>query len=508
MNLARRTALISAVALMVAAGATSAVAAPSSGTPGHLFPSTPTTPEHARLAAPAAVLPATATPYDVATYGYGVARTGNDTAETTLGRSTVGRVTQRFQAGFANAGAVDAAVVAASGVVTPSGTRNLLYVGNEHGAFGAIDADTGAVVWEKNVGFQHTGCTDFVNTDAGVTASAVLDRPTNRVFVAGGDGRLYAFDMGTGAPASGWPNPVLVSNPNRLHDYGGLNLDVANHRIYVPYASYCDFTPYKGQVISVDSRTGGALRRFVVVKDSQSGGGVWGWGGVSVDASDNVYAATGNALPDGSSEATPYAEYVLKLSPTFAVLGAHHPTLSGLDVDFGATPTLMDVPGCPGMLAVENKTGRLFVYRRDSIGAGPKQSIAVVTSSGRGRQAFVGEPAYDPATQTMFIASPADGPLPHGMLARRFGANCATTPLWNTAAGPALSPVSTPTIANGVVYYADGTGRTVHAFDTSTGAQLWSSPTGTFTGDTFSAPVVFDGKVYVSSRGGTVHAFG
>lgn len=507
MNVVRRTALISAVALMVAAGTGSAVAAPSSPS-GRLFPSTPTTPEPARPAAAAAVVRAASTPYDVATYGYDLARTGNDPAETALGRSTVGGVTQLFQAGFANAGAVDAAVVAASGVVTPSGTRNLLYVGNEHGAFGAIDADTGAVVWEKNVGYQHTGCTDFVNTDAGVTASAVLDRSTNRVFVAGGDGRLYAFDMGTGAPATGWPNPVLVANPKRLHDYGGLNLDLVHHRIYVPYASYCDFTPYKGQVVSVDSSTGGALRRFVVVKDSQSGGGVWGWGGVSVDSSGNVYAATGNALPDGSTEATPYAEYVLKLSPAFAILGAHHPRLGGLDVDFGATPTLMDVAGCPGMLAAENKTGHLFVYRRGSIGAGVTQNITVVTSSGRGRQAFVGEPAYDPATQTMFIASPADGPLPHGMLARRFGANCATTPVWNTPAGPALSPVSTPTIADGVVYYADGTGRTVHAFDTSTGAQLWSSPAGTFTGDTFSAPVVFDGKVYVSSRGGTVHAFG
>ena len=58
------------------------------------------------------------------------------------------------------------------------------------------------------------------------------------------------------------------------------------------------------------------------------------------------------------------------------------------------------------------------------------------------------------------------------------------------------------------MYYADGIGKTVHAFDTDSGAELWHSAAGAITGDVYSAPLVFDGRVYVSSRGGTVHAFG
>lgn len=93
------------------------------------------------------------------------------------------------------------------------------------------------------------------------------------------------------------------------------------------------------------------------------------------------------------------------------------------------------------------------------------------------------------------------------MLARRFGPGCTSTPLWQTSAGPAASPVSSPTIANGVVYYADGIGQAVHAFDTDSGAELWHSATGDITGAVFSAPVVFDGRVLVSSRAGTMNAF-
>ena len=35
---------------------------------------------------------------------------------------------------------MDAPPIGASKVPTPSGVRDLVYVGNEHGAFGAIDA--------------------------------------------------------------------------------------------------------------------------------------------------------------------------------------------------------------------------------------------------------------------------------------------------------------------------------------------------------------------------------
>ncbi|HEY8318878.1 MAG TPA: PQQ-binding-like beta-propeller repeat protein [Amnibacterium sp.] len=431
-----------------------------------------------------------------------------NTAEAGLNPSNVGGIQQRWHMGFATKGAFDATPVGASNVGTRLGTLNLIYVGDERGGFGAMDAATGTVVWQHKVGFQHTTCGDFPSGNAGVTGAATLDRATNRVYVVGGDGKLYAFDMGTGDPASGWTPTTVTSDPAHLHVYGGLTLDPTRHTIYAGLASYCDHTPYRGRLVAVDtgSRT---VRSFVVIKNkTQSGGGIWGWGGASLDPGGNPYVTTGNALPNGATEATPYAEYVVKLSPSLAVLGAHHPTLTGRDVDFGATPTLIDlrITGCSLRLAAENKNGFLYIYNRDDIKAGPVETVPI--ANGSAHNYFQGLPAYDRSSRTLYISNPGDGGRRHGVVALRFGTNCRTTLLWNSVAGPTASPVSPPVVANGVVFYADGTGRTVHAFTATTGHKLWTSAAGLFGGPVFGAPLVFDGRVFVPSRGGTLHAFG
>ena len=477
-------------------------------TPGKLFPTTPITPEHGSVAkAPAFPRPAGVT-YDVPTFGYDLGRSGTNTFETGLNAGNVGGMQQRWHMGFATKGAFDATPVGASNVTTRLGTLNVIYVGDERGGFGAMDAATGTVVWEHKVGFQHTTCGDFPKGDAGVTGAATLDRATNRVYVVGGDGKLHAFDMSTGNPASGWTPPTVTNDPAHLHVYGALTLDPTRNRVYAALASYCDHTPYRGRLVAVDtgSRT---VRSFVVLRNkTRNGGGIWGWGGASLDPGGNPYVTTGNALPNGRSEATPYAEYVLKLSPSLAVLDAHHPTLRGRDVDFGATPTLIDLhfTGCQLRLAAENKDGRLYIYSRNNLGAGPVETVPI--ANGSASHYFVGLPAYDSSTRTLYISNPANGRRRHGVVALRFATNCRTRLLWNTVAGPTASPVSPPVVANGVVYYADGTGRTVHAFDAATGRNLWHSARGLFRGPVFGAPLVFDGQVYVPSRGGTLHAFG
>jgi outer membrane protein assembly factor BamB len=497
------------------------------------------------VAAAAPAAPAVAAHYDVTTYGYDLARTGKNTAETVLTTTNATTLRQKWITGIpdgtrslatpqsgapaltpgklfpetpvtpehssgassrvavAATAPIDATPVGASDVSTPSGVHNLLYVGNERGGFGAIDADTGALIWSTNVHYQHTTCGDFINGDAGVTGAATIDRTTNRVYVAGGDGKLYAFDLGTGALIAGWPQ-VITSAPALKHVYGALTLDPVSHEIYAELASYCDVGHYQGSLVAINTDTH-AKNVFVVVKNRQDGGGLWGVGGASLDSAGNVFVASGNALPNGATEATPYAEDVIKLSGTnMSVLGANHPPMHGRDVDFGATTTLFNVNGCATpRLAVENKDGDLFIYERDQINSGPRETIHITTGI-----FFVGLPAFDSATNTLYISNPTSGAVPHGMVARRFGTDCKSHPLWNSVTGPASSPVSSPTLANGVVYYGDGTGKTLHAFNAATGHELWHSAPGDFGGAIFSAPTVFNGQVYAPSRGGSLHAFG
>ena len=62
-------------------------------------------------------------------------------------------------------------------------------------------------------------------------------------------------------------------------------------------------------------------------------------------------------------------------------------------------------------------------------------------------------------------------------------------------------------MGNGVVYYGDGFGNTLRAFDAETGAPLWDSGS-TINGPILAAPTVVDGRVFVSSWDGHVYAFG
>lgn len=449
---------------------------------------------------------AIASKYDVLTFGFDPARTGKNTAESTLGVSNVSRLRQVWTTGFATVGAFDATPVGASNVATPSGLHDLIYVGNEGGGFGAIDANTGAVVWQTTVGQTVVPCGDFPGGHAGVTGAAVIDRAANRVYVAGGAGWLYGFDMGTGQRVAHWQ---ITHFPAYKHVYGALQLDPARHKVYVPIAGMCDRNPYQGQVEGFNTATG-ARTLFTVMQGGQNGGGIWGWGGASMDSNGNLFVATGNANPWGASEANLYAERIIKLAASsLAILSSNHPGLGGgQDMDFGATPTLMNVAGCSPRLAANNKNGHQYIYARNNLAAGPTENLTV-TSVGAYGGFFQGLPAFDPATGMMFTTVPQDGPVyKHGIMARRFGSDCRTHPAWAKTTGPTSSPVSSPTLANGVVYYADGMGETLHAFKASDGTPLWTSAPGDFNGAIFSAPTVFNGRLYASSRGGTLHAFG
>jgi len=98
------------------------------------------------------------------------------------------------------------------------------------------------------------------------------------------------------------------------------------------------------------------------------------------------------------------------------------------------------------------------------------------------------------------------------MLALRQDGTCSLVVAWNRPTGPnGTSTVSTPSVAGGVVYYGDGAGDRVLAFDAATGRVLWNSGL-TFTGPVFAPPVVVNGGLYTVSwndtGGATLTAFG
>jgi outer membrane protein assembly factor BamB len=447
----------------------------------------------------------TSTAIDWDTYGGSLTRDGSNPSETTLTPATVGRLKQKWA--YKMAAVVMTPPVEAAGVSTSSGLQNLVYAGDEHGNLVALNETTGALVWTRNIGSLKTTCLMTPDGVWGVTAAPVIDRTGNLIYAVGGTGDLYALDLGTGAVKSGWP-VSLTNNPKREEDWGALSL--SNGEVYVVIASNCDGPGYHGRVVEVSAAMHSVTATFYVIPPSGSkgpnGGGIWGWGGASIDpAANGLYVSTGNATT--MPENIDYAESVVRLTTGLALVAFDKPSLkSGRDLDFGSTPVLYQVSGCPTQLAVQNKDGELFVYDRDTIGSGPVQRIQVIPSTGL---PFVGVPAWSDATQLLYVSLTRDtSTYKHGMLAfSETAPSCTLTKSWNTVNGKASTNDSPPTEAGGVVYNGNGKGNKLYAYNATTGAVLWNSGSA-LTGAAFSPPTVVNGMVFAGAWDDELHAFG
>ncbi len=439
---------------------------------------------------------------DWPTFGFNIQRTGENPAESVLTPSTVAGLHQLWS--FDLGAVTITQPILAAGVIVDGSPEDLVFMGTEHGDFYAIDADTGATVWQRNLGSQATDCDDSPDRIFGVSGSPFLDRALNRLFVAGGDGNLYALDLSTGATLPGWPVAV-TTNPAREHTYGAVT--IFNGMAYVEIAGYCDFAPYFGKLVAIDINTLQQVAVFLPAGPHLSGGGIWGPGGASIDpATSHVFVATGNAL--GAADNFRYCDSVVELSRRLQVVGANYPGLARTDnVDFGATPLLFQPPGCPPLLAAKNKTGILLTYQRGNVSAGPTQRLQLADVLD---YQFNGIPAWSEATHMLYVGNSSDSSSSntrHGMVAFRVTADCQLKLAWQKTVGPNYASVSPPSVAGGVVYYGDGPGNQLLAFDAATGAPLWSSGA-TIKGAIYAAPTIVNGRVFAGAWDGKLYAFG
>ena len=203
---------------------------------------------------------------------------------------------------------------------------------------------------------------------------------------------------------------------------------------------------------------------YVTGRHGPGGGGIWGWGGIAIDRPANaIFAATGNSTD--SSEHAPYGERVVRLTTKLHVQASQHPKLPLGDDDFGATPLLYQVKGCPRQLAVGAKLGTFYVYDRDRIGHGPVQTIKL-GGGADGDNSLLGNAAVWPAKRLIYVVTPSDaGRYKAGMLAFHVTSRCRLALAWHGGGSTRLA--SSPTVANGVVYYSAGFSDRLIAFDAS-----------------------------------------
>jgi outer membrane protein assembly factor BamB len=452
----------------------------------------------------ALALLASACTIDWAEWGRGVERQGWSSAELTVSPSNVAQLQHKWSVdlgAFINASPVHAGLIDVNGTPT-----DLLYVGTEHGDFFAINT-AGQVVWSRNLGSQVIDCPDTPDKVYGVSAAALFDRRRNSVYVAGGDGYVYSLDPATGATR--W-RTQLTSLPASEVVFSAPTL-FGNH-LYFEIASHCDIAPYHGRVVDINVTTHAIAHAWYSTgATGPNGGGIWGWGGASVDpANGDVYVATGNAF--GTPENAFWADSVVRLSANLELKAFHKPGVEIIDDDFGSTPVLFQKPGCPPQLVVEQKNGSLYLYDRASIATGFRQKISVLDppepGPGPHELGLVGVPLYYPKTQMVYVVSRRDrtgGPYKQGLNAFTFNSDCLLVPAWQTPLFVGIA--ATATIANDVVYVTGGNGGKVHALNAITGQPLWNSGTSA-PNPIFAAPIIVKGRLYAGGYDEHLHAWG
>jgi polyvinyl alcohol dehydrogenase (cytochrome) len=372
-----------------------------------------------------------------------------------------------------------------------------IFAATENNRVVALNPTTGAVVWSTSLGAPLTdvgavaGCGDI--DPLGITSTPVVDTASGTVYVVGeinaGGGvvhhRLVGVSVATGSiTVSDLVDPPLPAGERAVNLLQRTSLALAGGRVYIGYGGNDgDCGHYHGWMVAVDDTGAPHLTSFEVASDGE-GGAIWEAGGApAIDAAGDIYVTTGNANPDppnGGPDPKKYTESVVKLSPSLTPLAAFKDTVAGGDEDLST--------GNPVLLP----DGDLFAIGKTDIGYLLTQSTLreVAAIKGICDSDPDGGPAYDAATNRIFVPCKAGGIQPVDLTTRTVqkklpGANGA------------------PILIGQELWAVDYPGGTLSEFNATTGARLQSLSIGS-TVSNFTSPSSALGLVLVGTNNGVV----
>jgi outer membrane protein assembly factor BamB len=403
----------------------------------------------------------------------------------------------------------------------PFGARreDAIFVATNAGTVAALRASDGSVLWKRQV--SGTSLIPACGITYGISSTPVLDRARGRLYAIGADGLLHALSLATGEEvSSNWPVRI-IQLAGAEYVWGGLTLRGA--RVYVPVASYCDKQDVDGyfadgRLVAVDVADARIVASFDVVEGPNNMGGIWGYAGVSVDPeTGHLFTATANTWvydPECGCiiETGGYGEAALELDADLKLVSWNRPEDVGNreDSGFGAAPLLFQPSGCQPLAAANAKNGRVYVWSRGDLGAGPIWS-ARVGPSGLD-ESFLAQPSYSPELEMFFISAARDyddeGAVRtfDAVVGFKVGPGCRfpERPTW-TAPGVGRGPKSPPLVVGDLVFVPGGFDRNAFALDARTGEVLWKVG---LSGAAL-APIAYArDEVLVADSAGILHAFG
>ncbi len=411
--------------------------------------------------------------------------------------------------------------------------KDTVFVVTENDDVFALDAKSGAQLWNKNIGTNvGSGLPCGSINPLGITGTPVIDVASRRIFFdamiqgPGGAPRHNAFALSIDDGSIQWQTDLTAAISG--FDSGVQNqrgaLTIVAGKVFIPFGGLDgDCANYKGWVIGVPIADGQGATTYVTA--AFSGPGIWGPSGAASDGT-SIYVATGNTndRSPGNPRPTTWqnadSEAILKLTsaPAFTFGPANYwaPTdwlqLDIGDADLGSSGVvLFDAPGAtPSTLAFAmGKTGTGHIVDRTSLGG-----IGDGLSTIGGGSVFGAMFAYTTSHGTYVGVQTSLTGCGGGdfSVARVSAANppalsfgwCASE---NGSAGPIVSETVSDGSGDNLVwgFGADGDGK-LRAFDADSGMRLFTSAAVGGHVQHWTSPIIAKGRIYVAGDG-AVYAF-
>jgi outer membrane protein assembly factor BamB len=461
----------------------------------------------------ATLLPAQAVDWPV--FGFDPARSGFNSAETTLNVGNVHRLRERWQVSLG--GVADSAPILLQRVRIGRAYVPMLFETTTSGVTLGIEATSGHIVWR------------FMTHGPNYTHSEPAADPSGKaIYVPGVDGKVHKISASKGREIHGPGFPARITRmPNTEADESPLN--VANGYLYATTSGYDgDGTPYDGHVVSVNLGDGKRTVFNSLCSDkhrlpgpnscSEQRSGIWARGGAVVDPDSSmngrIYAATGNGKFDAVSGGNNYGDSVLSLSADLSsLLGSYTPTdyqqLQNGDVDLGSTsPAMLPAQSSsqtPLMLVQGGKDAVLKLLNRAALpGVGNELQLVDLPAG-----LFSSPAIWTDASSNAWVLMGFSYVVEAYRLQTNGSGVSQLVSVWQSTPGQTNGEGTTPVVANGIVFVAfDGA---IFALNALNGNVLWNSAaygSAKSIGPVhWQSPIVANGWVYCSDLNGNLTAF-
>jgi hypothetical protein len=423
-----------------------------------------------------------------------------------------------------------------------AGGKNIVLVATLQNHVYALDAASGAVVWQQQVGTAAPNSDFFCGdmAEIGIVGTPVIDAASKTVFFDAAEPgpvrKIHRWSLDTGMEQTGWPIDV-VTTANK----SGTTFDphvqsqraaatIVNGTVYFPYGGIIgDCGNYHGWVVGINMANPATTKAFAT---QALAGGIWGPGGLASDGT-SIFATTGNTTAVANTFRAPatwgHGEAVLKFAagPTFSGMAADYfrpsdwANLDNNDTDIGGSgPLVVDVPGAtPSQLAVAlGKNGVIYLLNRANLGGqgtGNGTTGEGIASAKVSSSSIIQAGATYTTAQGTYVVFKGNGQgCPMGqsgdLVAVKISATSPPKPTvaWCASQGGNGSPMVTMTgpMGEAIVW---SLGSVLRGFDGDTGAVIFN---GAGAGNTLSAmskwitPIAAHGRIFVATNS-NVYAF-